>query len=86
MGNPSGVKGLRVQVAEKEIPKLFHLNISPRKGNEPTKGQRKTLTSGIQTHKLLVLITVALSAELQGQSESRPWVLEILVHAIEASN
>ena len=41
---------------------------------------------GIQTHDLQILVTLALPAELQGQNGSRPWVLEILFHSIEASN
>ena len=41
---------------------------------------------GIGTHDLRILITVAQAAELQGQSGSSLWVLEILFHSIEASN
>ena len=37
-------------------------------------------------HDLRVLITVALLTELQGQNRSRPWVLEIVLHSVEASS
>ena len=39
-----------------------------------------------EDHELWVLITVALLTELQGQNRSRPWVLEIVLHSVEASS
>ena len=39
-----------------------------------------------EDHDLRVLITVALLTELQGQNRRRLWVLEIVLHSIEASS
>jgi len=39
-----------------------------------------------ENHEPRVLITVALLTELQGQNRSRPWVLEIVFHSVEASS
>ena len=58
---------------------MFNKAFALRKGNGPTQGQRKTDLGWI-------LFTVAPSAELQGQNDSKLWVLEVLFHRIKASH
>ena len=50
------------------------------------RAEKNSDQGGIRTHDLQILITVAQLTEVQGQNRSRPWVLEIVFHGIEASN